>query len=70
MDGTTEGDRPAMLGDLLQSGCTAVGQHEVGLRDAEFLQFLFLFHFLVNLTLRKWPVSTTSSSCEQRNRPT
>ena len=59
-----------MLGYLLQPGCTAVGQHEVSLRYAELFLFPFLFHFFVNLTLRKWQVSTTSSSCEQRKRPT
>ena len=40
MDGMTEGDRPAVLGDLLQPGRAAVGQQEVGLADVQSLLFL------------------------------
>ena len=44
VDGLPEGDRPAVLGNLLEPGSPAVGEHEVRLGDPQFLLFLLRFH--------------------------
>ena len=46
MAGLPEGDRPAMLGNLLEPGRPAVVEHEVRLGDPQFLLFLLRFHHL------------------------
>ena len=43
MDGLPEGHGPAVLGNLLEPGCPAVGEHEICLGDPQFLMFLLLF---------------------------
>ena len=44
MDGLPKGYRPSVLGDLLEPGRPAVGEHEVRLGDPQFLLFRLRFH--------------------------
>ena len=46
MDGLPEGHRPTVLGDLLEPGRPAVGEHEVRFCNPQFLLFLLRFHRL------------------------
>ena len=50
MDGLPEGHRPAVLGNLLEPGSPAVGEHIVRLGDPQFLLFLLRFHRFRRIT--------------------
>ena len=55
VDGLPEGHRTSVLGNLLQPGSPAVGEHEVSLGNPQFLEFLPRFHrFQKRVHFKKW----------------